>query len=401
MPGYDRTEYLDFLFQNKDREMIKVFTGLRGAGKTSLFARYIRLLEEQGVPERRILYMDLSDPDMRRLFPQENLYRRIAAHLAGRERAYLFLDEVQELPDFPRLADALFRIRNFDLYLAGSALRAALPRLTALLPGRCLVKNVYPLSFAETVSAWDRPAEEADLLRYAEESSLPGAHHGEAPRSALDTAVSAALFHEVCRSASIRTGLLEKILTFLSEHLGELLPLAAIESAAGRAGRPLLEKTLRTYLQALEDGGLLLAAPCAALPEDGSPAPAPDGQTCRFFFPDGAMTSLWGRGEDESAPLLNAAAVELFRRYGAVETARTSRGPVDFLTGRTELPALWQLIPRGGSAEAKEKWDILAGAPAAYKKCVLTLTPDAFPAQDGLFVYPLLPWFLRRARTAL
>lgn len=401
MPGYDRTDYLDFLFQNKDREMVKVLTGLRGAGKTSLFARYIRLLEEEGVPERRILYMDLSDPDMRRLFPQENLYRRIAAHLGGRERAYIFLDEVQELPDFPHLADALFRIRNFDLYLAGSALRAALPRLTALLPGRCLVKNVYPLSFAETVSAWDRPPEEADLLRYAEESSLPGVHGEANSRSALDTAVSAALFHEVAGESSIRTGLLEKILTFLSEHLVEPLQLTAIESAVGRAGRPLLEKTLRTYLRALTDGGLLLAAPCADLPSDGSPAPAPDGTLCRFFFPDGAMTSLWGRGEEDDAPLRNAAAVELFRRYGAVETARTDRGPVDFLTGRTELPALWQLIPKGGSAEAKEKWEILAGAPASYKKCVLTLTPEAFPEEDGIFVYPLLPWFLRGARPAL
>lgn len=107
------------------------------------------------------------------------------------------------------------------------------------------------------------------------------------------------------------------------------------------------------------------------------------------------MTSLWGADDDRDARLLtNAAAMELIRRCGAVHTVQTARGPVDFLTGRDALPALWQLIPRADET-AEEKLAALAAAPDAYKKCVLTFE-TALPAPDGVFVYPLVPWFLRR-----
>lgn len=394
MGEYERKDCDQFLWQNKDREMVKVLTGLRGAGKTTCLARYVRRLEEAGVPEERILYMDLSDPDMQRFFPQEALYRRILAHLSGGRRAYLFLDEVQALPDFPRLADGLFRIRHFDVYLAGSGLRAALPALRAALPGRCLVKEVYPLSFAETASALPRPPEEADLLRYTEASTLPGAYGRPDGRSALDGAVSAALFHEVLGSSAIRPGLLTRLLRLLSPRLGDRVTAKDLAAAAGRAGRPLLEKTLRTYFGQLEEAGLLLPAPLVSIGEDGEAAEM-TGEG-RFFFPDGAMTELWGKGEDLPYRLLrNALAVELCRRYGTIETAETLRGPVDFLTGRETIPALWQLIPRGNGTEAKEKWEILQSAPEIYRKCVLTFTPEAFPEGEGVIVKPLLSWFLR------
>lgn len=389
---YERREYLSFLLQNRDREMVKVLTGLRGAGKTALFAAYIHLLEESGVPESRILYMDLSDPDMRRYFPQDHLYRRILDRLRGAERAYIFLDEAQALPDCPRLADALFRISRFDLYLAGSGLASMLPAFSAALPGRCLVKTVYPLSFAEMAAAESRAPDEAALLRYVSESTLPGVTRRHAPRSELDGCVSAALLHEVLDNA-VHPGLLEKLLRLVSLRLSDCLTDRELCAAAGRAGRPLLAKTLRAAFGRLEAAGLLLSAPLLHLAPDGT-LRAADGAR-RYFFPDGAMTSLWGADNDRDARLLaNAAAMELIRRCGAVHTVQTARGPVDFLTGQDALPALWQLIPRADET-AEEKLAALAAAPDAYKKCVLTFE-TALPAPDGVFVYPLVPWFLRR-----
>lgn len=397
MPGYERRDYLEFLLQNRDREMVKVLTGLRGAGKTALLAAYIHLLEESGVPESRILYMDLSDPDMRRYFPQENLYRLILSRLHEAERAYIFLDEVQALPDFQRLADGLFRISRFDLYLAGSGLAAALPALTAALPGRCLVQPVYPLSFAEMTAADGRAPDEAALLRYVSESTLPGVTRRGAPRNELDGCVSAALLHEVLDNA-IHPGLVEKLLRLVSLRLGDCLTDRELCAAAGRAGRPLLAKTLHAAFGRLTSAGLLLSAPLLYLSAEG--ASDPEEPARRYIFPDGAMTSLWGTDDDRDARLLaNAAAMELVRRYGAVYTVRTDRGPVDFLTGRDALPALWQLIPRADET-AEEKLAALAGAPDTYKKCVLTLEPD-LAAPDGVFVYPLVPWFLRRDRRPL
>lgn len=135
---------MEFLLRNRDREMVKVLTGMRGAGKTTLLAQYIHHLQQSGVPKDRILYLDLSEPEVQHRFPQETLYRYILSRLPGGQPAYIFLDEVQELPDFARLADGLFRIRHFDLCLAGSAMDRSLSSLTSLLPGRCRIRTVYP-----------------------------------------------------------------------------------------------------------------------------------------------------------------------------------------------------------------------------------------------------------------
>lgn len=393
MAAYDRTEYIEFLRQGRGREMVKVLTGVRGGGKTSLFARFMSELENEGVPEQRILYLDLSDPGMTRLFPAENLYRWILDRLSGDGRAYLFLDEAEALPDFERLADQLFRIRHFDLFLAGSSLNAAMPRLMKALSGRCLVREVYPLSFAETVSLREEPPPATELIRYIGESTFPDLSGREDFEPGLDRLISTALFHDVCADPFIRPGLLLKILRYLSPRLGSLIPLSDICYAAGRYKRPLLPGTLSAYLRILKSAGLLISAPEMRISNEGGLSEKSDAR--RFFFPDGAMVALWGQGSHSSYRLFrNAVAVELVRRFGAVGAARTSRGSAGLLTGRDGIPMLWQLIPDGAAPEAQKAWDAIRSAPDSVRKCVLTFTPEAFEETPGLFVRHLLPWFL-------
>lgn len=86
MPGYERTAYMDFLLQNREREVVSVLTGMRGAGKTSLLAQYVSRLQAEGVPENRIFFADMSDPEARRFFPEEKLFRKIMRRFAGRKK---------------------------------------------------------------------------------------------------------------------------------------------------------------------------------------------------------------------------------------------------------------------------------------------------------------------------
>lgn len=396
MPGYERTAYMDFLLQNREREVVSVLTGMRGAGKTSLLAQYVSRLQAEGVPENRIFFADMSDPEARRFFPEEKLFREIMRRFAGRKKAWVILDEAQELPGFERLADRLFRIPDLEICLAGSGLAAELPKLEKALPGRCAVKTVYPLSFREVLSAEeDRPADAEALLRYAEKSAMPEAAALADPRLRLDGIVSAALYHEVIGDPAVRPQLLEKLLRLLSRRAGSLLTEKELCRDAGRAGRPLLTKTLRAVLARLADAGLLLALPLVPLDE---PEPASPPDTFRFFFPDPAMTRVWGRDEAASfLPLMNAAAVEFLRRGLSLRTGMTAAGPVDFVAGNGALRTLWQFIPDGNAPEAEEKKNALAAAPEAYRKCALTFTPEAFPKESGVRPVPLVPWFLGKA----
>lgn len=395
MPGYRRDGYLRFLLQNKDKEQVKILSGLRGSGKTSIFRAYMEELKASGVPEDRIVYYDLSDPDTHAFFPVERLFRQIFERFPDGRRIYIFLDEIQELPGFEHLVDQLFRIQNYDLYLAGSGLSSKLTPLRSLLPGRCMVREVFPLSFQEFITGTETAPTVSSLLDYTEFSSMPGVHNHADPRNELDAFISSALFHDVTSHPDIRQGLLLKILGLISPQAGDLLSMETLGKAAGRAGRPLLLKTLTTYTNLLEAAGLLGLFPLIPI-EDGEPVTCPP-HTYRFFFPDPAMMLLFGKGDEYPyRQLFTATAAEMRRRTEEISCGQTLRGPVDFVTGEGAFRTLWQFIPNPDAAYAEEKWNILKTAPTHTRKCVLTLAPEAFERTPGITVQHLFTWFMMK-----
>lgn len=393
---YTRESYLDFLRQNKDREQVKVLTGLRGSGKTAILTAYMDWLRSEGVADGRILYYDCTDPDTEVLFPAENLYRTIYEKIIGGGRAYIFLDEIQALENFPQLVEHLFRLQGCDIVIAGSGLSGALSPLQKLLPGRCLVKEVFPLSFVEMASAMEGAADVSTLLDYTEGSAMPGVHDVRNPRRELDTIISAALFHEVTGNQSIRQGLLLKILGLISRDMGDLVTMDAIGKAAGRAGRPLLLKTLETYTHALEEAGLLLTLPLTAIEKaDATENVQLPPHAQRFFFPDPAMMLLFGKGEEYPyRQLFTATAMEMRRRTAELACGRTKDGDIDLVTGTGAFRTLWQFIPNPEADYAEKKWKTLKSAPPIARKCVLTLAPQKLPEEKGIYVQHLFTWFV-------
>lgn len=386
MLGYERTAHLTFLLQNKDREQVKILSGLRGGGKTALLFRFMEELTRMGVPESRFFYINLASPENAKGLTAHTLFRRIMTRFADREPAYIFLDEAPALPGIEKLVDHLFRIRNFDVYIAGSAMERTLGELRRLLPGRCLVRGVYPLSFTETLTAAKETPTPETLIRYVSASSMPGVWNEKDMLSQLDTIMSAALFRDACAGGNIRQGLLVKLLSLLSARLGESLPLATLAALAGRTGRPLMEKTLRAYLARLAECGLLFMLPEETLEETKGEA-----KTFRFYFPDGAMARLFAAPDALPLRLMkNAVCAELFRRTESVAAAPA----VDFLSREGSLETLWQYIPDAEAEDAEAKCAALAAAPAQYKKCILTFTPEVFPAKDGVLALDILKWFL-------
>ena len=383
-----REPELQFLIRNKDSEKIKILCGMRGSGKTLILAAYRRYLSDTGVPEARIFHADLAAPAYRHLTAHE-LYRKIYDAYPDGRPAYIFLDDILRFEGCERLVDGLYRIANFDIYLTVDGGPKSLAPLLATLPGRCLYRTVYPFSYAEIVG---KPSLSA-FLSYAESASLPAAYEKE-ETSALDAAVSAAIYHEIMDDANIRKALLEKILTYLSPKTGDILDMKDLARYAGRTGRPLLSKTLVSYLSALEAGGLLLIAPAVKLSDTETKEKFPT--RFRAFFPDTAMTGLFGEGV--GAPyrkLLNTVAVELWRRSDTVQCAETEAGPVDFLTEKDSLRSLIQCIPRFDAPDAETKIRALAAAPDSFKKIILTLTPA--PAEDapGIIMEYLPAWMVR------
>lgn len=130
-----RQEYLDNLISFKDKELIKVVTGIRRCGKSTLFELYCNYLKDNGVSNDRIIRINLEDPDFH-FETYKELYDHVKARLIDNEMNYVFLDEVQIVPDFEKACDGLYIKKNVDLYITGSNAYLLSSELATLLSGR-------------------------------------------------------------------------------------------------------------------------------------------------------------------------------------------------------------------------------------------------------------------------
>ncbi len=385
---YTRNRYLEFLVQNENNERVKVLGGMRGSGKTQIFSDYRKHLAAQGVPAERIFYADLSRLAYRSRSPQD-VFREIYDTFPDGRRAYIFLDDILRFEGYETLADRLFRIADFDLYLAADGAPRLPKRLETALPGRCLFLPVFPLSYAETA----KKSALSSFLSYAESATLPAVFgiSGEKEKSLLDAAAAAVLDHEVLRDTRIKKSTIEKILAALSLKIGDTITIESLIKEIGKGSRAPHADTLRAHLKALEESGLLLLTPACDVKSDATISENPD--VFRAFLTDPAMMHLFGEGNDlPRRQILSAVAVELHRRADRVFFAETDTAPIDFVTEKDGLETMYQCLPRADALEAEDKIQALAKAPDCFKKIILTLTPDAVPAKANILIEFLPTW---------
>ena len=144
-----RTEYLDRLIAFRDKQLIKIVTGIRRCGKSTLLELYQDWLKQQGVEERQIISINFEDIDYEELTDYKRLYSYLKERLIPGKMTYVFLDEIQHVKDFPRAVDSLFIKKNVDLYLTGSNAYMLSSEIATLISGRYVQIEMLPLSFRE------------------------------------------------------------------------------------------------------------------------------------------------------------------------------------------------------------------------------------------------------------
>lgn len=153
----ERPQYLNFLLRNKDLPLIKVITGVRGSGKSTLFTLYKDYLTTHGVPVERIISINFEDLAFENLQEYHALYRYITERLSPKGKNYIFLDEIQNVPQFEKVINSLFIKDNIDLYITGSNAHFLTDDLATLLDGRYVKMQMRPLSFQEFLSGLSAP----------------------------------------------------------------------------------------------------------------------------------------------------------------------------------------------------------------------------------------------------
>jgi predicted AAA+ superfamily ATPase len=340
----ERPAYLAKLLGFKDKHLIKIVTGVRRCGKSTLLELYRDELTGQGVGAKQIQSINFEDPAYRGLLDWEKLYAHITGRLAPNKANYIFLDEVQNVPDFQKAADGLFIRKNVDLYLTGSNSKMLSGAWATLLSGRYVEIHLFPLSLKEYVSYMaSRPGFEAFgpdrwYGRYTRYSGFPYAAQLDESllRDYLSGIYSTIILKDVAENKNIRDlGRLESVIRFMADSIGSETSINNIAKTMTADGRKIDTHAVEDYLDALRDSYILYRADRYDV----------KGKKLlktlnKYYLVDvGLRYFLLGDKKPDSGHVLeNVVYLELLRRYPRVSIGKVGEKEVDFVVegGGTE-----------------------------------------------------------------
>lgn len=259
----ERPSYLEQLISYRDTEqLIKVVTGIRRCGKSTLFELFRTYLLKSGVLPEQIISINLEDAIYRKLLDWESLHDYVEKRLTEGKN-YIFLDEIQNVTDFQRAVDSLHIKRNVDIYLTGSNAFMLSGELATLLSGRYIEIKMFPLSFKEYVSAvpdkTNLPALFSDYLR---NSSFPYTLNFNGNKKQihdyLEAVYNAVILKDVIRRRKISdVARLEKVILFIFDNIGNETSINNIKVRMESDNFRIDVQTIENYLTALIDSYIL------------------------------------------------------------------------------------------------------------------------------------------------
>ncbi len=260
-----RTQYLDKLRMFKEKQLIKVITGIRRSGKSTLLEQFQEELINEGVSEKQIVYINFEDLKNEHLMNYKAMYNFISERLCDEKYTYVFLDEVQRVPDFQKAVDSLYIQKNIDLYITGSNSDLLSSELSTLLTGRYVEIKMLPLSFKEYVSAFPASAEKKELFSsYLQNGSMPyvlNLPNEEAVNIYLDGIYHTIISNDIARRHSqTDISVLESILRYLMHNIGSLVSSTNIANALTSNNRKPSYNTVEKYIGYLTESFLVYEA---------------------------------------------------------------------------------------------------------------------------------------------
>ena len=396
----ERKEYLSMLIENKDRDIIKVVTGVRRCGKSTLFALYSDWLQGNGIAPDQIISVNLEDLEYEALNDYHALYAYIKERLCPDRQNYVFIDEVQNCKGFEKAVDSLFIKPNVDVYITGSNAFMLSGELATLLSGRYITVDMLPFSFWEycqSAAAQGKPKWEQfnDYLRFG---SFPYA--AQLPRRDADVVpylegiYHTILMKDVARREGINDiSVLESIVKTLASSVGSPISAKKIADTLCSAGRKISVNTVDRYLRALTDSYLFYEA--SRYDIKGRQHLKTLG---KYYMVDTGLRNLLlaGGSIDLGHRIENIVFLELLRRRYKVSIGKLAEKEVDFVAVDSDGVAYYQVAASVlDEATLKRELDPLRKINDNHPKILLTLDEIGAGANyDGIRQYNLIDWLL-------
>lgn len=259
----NRDEYLNFMISLKDKKIIKVITGIRRAGKSTIFKLYKDYLLKSNITKDQIISYNFDDPiNNQYLDNWEELYEIIVNSLDSKKMNYIFLDEIQLLKTFERLVDGLFLRDNVDIYITGSNSYMLSGELATFLTGRYMQIHMFPLSFKEYFSTIDSENELKEYQNYIENGGFPYTlsldNNKALINNYLEGIYNTVLMKDVISRNNIKdVMILDSVIRFVFDNIGQLVSTNKITNTLNSNNRKISVNTTESYLNNLLDSYII------------------------------------------------------------------------------------------------------------------------------------------------
>ena len=401
----ERKQYMQMLRDMKDQNIIKVITGVRRCGKSTLLQMFADELQHKDATQEQIHFLNFEDLDTLAIGDIYQIHTHIKNRLIANKMNYIFLDEVQNVKDFQRLVDSLFIKKNCDVYITGSNAYLLSGELATLLTGRYIEISISPLYFAEyynfitpispNLSKLELLAiflQEGGMPEYHKQKNISRKQADEFIRSVLNTIIEKDIFQ---RLNITNKHDFNKIIDFVFDSVGSYVSPRSISDTLRTNGTAVDKQTVAKYLDALCDVFLIYKVPRYEIKGKGLL------QTLyKYYLVDPCFRKVRLKrdmAKDRSHWLENAVYFELLRRYRDVLIGKKGNLEVDFVV--TDYNGYTSYYQVSWTTENPATLDRELASLKAIKdsnpKYLLTTDIDFNPVYDGIRKINVIDWLLQ------
>ncbi len=402
-----RDEYLNQLKKWKDEQVIKVITGIRRCGKSTLLEMYRDYLKSEGVSDDRIISINFEELEYEELSDYKALYNYIKERLHKTEITYIFLDEIQQVENFQKAVDSLYVKKNTDIYITGSNAYLLSGELATLLSGRYVEINMLPLSFAEFCQIKKSGDKNELFAEYMKNGGLPYITNLGDDSEKIDTYLEGIYNTIIVKDIEERQkrresdpdkrkvtdiALLKNISRFLAGSIGSPISVKSIADYVTSSGRKVSQNTVDDYVEALTEPYIFY--PVERYDVLGKQLLK---KNRKMYIVDlGLRRHLLARQRyDLGFSLENIIYFELLRRGYSVNIGKIGAAEIDFVARKNDNVSYYQVTASTTEESTFEReMSPLKGITDNYPKTVITLDRFTLGNYEGIEVVNAVDWLL-------
>lgn len=397
MERIERRDYLNKLIAFKDKKLIKVITGIRRCGKSTIMEIFRDWLLNNGVSPEQILYLNFEDYDNIELRNPLALHQYIKPLILSDKPTYIFFDEIQHVKDFPDIINSINLKPNVDLYVTGSNAYMLSNEIATLLSGRYVEIDMLPLSFKEYVEGCGGSDNlEKAYTNYITQSSFPYTLALDRPKDITDYlngVYNTVVMKDIISRKKIQdVMMLESVIRFVADNIGNMLSTKRIADIMTADGRKIDQKTVEKYLTSLCETFFVYEAKRYNV--KGKQLLKTLG---KYYLVDVGLRRmlLGGRSFDAGRLLENVVYLELLRRQKSVYIGKIDNLEVDFVAIDENDIVYYQVAATvRDEATLKRELSSLQQINDQYPKYILTLDEDPEADYDGIKRINALKWLM-------